>query len=138
MWSRSSVLSRHRLPAPYRLGLTGLWLTPAALFGLVFVLRGGLDMRLLPALLLMLLPAWYVWQEGLDIHTDGIVRRVHVPCYFRYADLETWYCDTQRRTLTIWDAQQRKQVECRLSHLTDLPLLLRSLQTHLRYRHWPV
>jgi hypothetical protein len=137
------VLSRHRLPAVYRISLTGLWLAPGLLLLIVLTLRHGglalLDMRLLLPLALMTLPALYVWHEGVDVLPGGIVRRVHVPRYYTYQRLETWHFDdrSNRRTLTIWDAHSRKVIEVRASHLTDLPLLLHALKANVRPRHWP-
>ena len=125
------VLSRHRLPRGYRVGLAVLWLTPLTLLTLTAVLRLGLtpallDPRFVLPALIAALPSLYVWQEGIDVLPSGIVRRVHVPRYFPNECLETWYFDARpdRRVLTVWDAGNRKLVECRAGHLTDLPALL--------------
>ncbi|MFN8450170.1 MAG: hypothetical protein U0521_16690 [Anaerolineae bacterium] len=57
------VLRRHRLPHPYRLGLTVLWVTPLLLFVGVIALKRGVDLALLdprfllPALLMIAPPS---------------------------------------------------------------------------------
>lgn len=140
---RTIVLSRHRLPPNYRAALTLLWLLP--IFILLLALLGAygpspalLDPRLLLPLLLMSLPALYVWREGVDLLDDGIVVRVYWPRHYSYDELDNWYYDSrpQMRVLTVWDCGGRKALECR-AVLTDWPLLLRALHAHLRYRNWP-
>lgn len=138
------VLSRHRLPRRYRLGLTALWLLPIGLLILAVVLSRGLlpallDPRFVLPLLLMGLPALYVWQEGIDVLPNGLVARLFWPRYYPYSRLETWYLDSRpgRRVLTIWDRENRKVLEARPGHLTELPALLAALKDNLRYRHWP-
>ncbi len=128
------VLSRHRLPRFYRVSLTVLWLLPGAIFGLLFALGGGLfDPRAALPALVMALPALYIWQEGVDVLPRGIVARVHVPRYYDYAALQAWSFDAhpERRTLTVWDRQQQKVLECRAVHLTDLPMLLDALRQNV-------
>ncbi len=142
MMTSEPILSRHRLPRFYRLGLAGFWLAPSAILLLVLTLRAGvivIDPRLLLPLLLMTLPALYIWHEGIDVLPGGIVRRVHLPRYYTYAELDTWHLDSRpgRHTLTIWNGDRRKVIECRAAHLTDLPLLLCALKENVRYRHWP-
>lgn len=140
---RQPILSRHRLPRAYRLSLTGLWLAPVALFLVAFLIGGaqlrGFDLRLFVALALMTLPALYVWREGIDVLRDGLLVRLHWPRYYSFEALDTWYVDTRpnQRRLTIWNSDQRKVLECHTAHLSDTPTLLRTLKTHLRYRHWP-
>ncbi len=136
---KKHVLSVHRLPRPYRLGLAVLWFAPVIIFFGLLVMRWGLsatllDLRLLLPLLLMALPAWYVWQEGVDVLPDGIVRRMHIQRYYAYDDLDHWDYDShpERRTLTVWDAQRRKVLEYRTGHLTDWPALRRALDDHVR------
>lgn len=142
--NREPVLSRHRLPRLYRVSLTALWLTPIIIFVLVSIFQWGftaalLDPRFVVPLLLMAVPAIYIWHEGVDVLPSGIVRRVHLPRYYAYNTLETWYFDRRedRRLLTIWDADNHKIVECRAGHLTDLPDLLDALKENVRYRYWP-
>jgi len=141
---RELVLSRHRLPRAYRVGLATLWLTPIAIFVLISIFQWGftlslLDPRFLLPLILMAVPALYIWHEGIDVLPSGIVRRVHVPRYYSYDALETWYFDSRadRHVITIWDAHNRKIMECRAGHLTDLPDLLDALKQNVRYRYWP-
>jgi hypothetical protein len=139
--SQERVLSRHRLPRFYRLSLTALWLTPIAILTLTLLLRHRMfDVRLLVPFVLMAVPALYVWREGVDVLPSGIVRRIHIPRYLPYSSLETWYLDTRsdRRTLTVWDADQHKVLELRPGHLTEMPTLLKALKSNVRWRHWPV
>ena len=101
--------------------------------------RTGFDLRLLLPLAIMALPALYIWHEGVDVLRDGLLVRLHWPRYYTFDDLDTWYVDTRpnQRRLTIWTHDQRKVLECHTAHLSDAPTLLRTLKTHLRYRHWP-
>jgi len=143
--AREPVLSRHRLPRTFRVSLAALWVLPVGLLvGTILLSRGFtvalLDPRLWLPLALMLLPALYVWREGVDVLPSGIVRRVHWPRYYPYEQLDNWYFDKHpdRRMLTVWDGCSRKVLECRAGHLTDLPRLMASLKTNLRDRQWPV
>lgn len=138
------ILSRHRLPPVYRWGLMVLWLLPGMLFVLATLISRGFtllvfDPRFWLPLVVMAVPALYVWHEGVDVLSDGLLTRVFWPRYYPYTRLDTWYIDPhpQRRVLTIWDAQHQKVFEARTGHLTDLPLLLTALKTNIRYRHWP-
>lgn len=138
------ILSRHRLPRFYRVALATLWLLPITLLvGTLLVSHGWtlalLDPRLVLPLLLMGLPALYIWHEGVDVLPSGIIARVHVPHYYAYDELGTWYLDahSQRRILTVWDAKNDKVVEYHAAHLTDLPRLLAALKQHVRYRNFP-
>lgn len=140
--AKQAVISRHRLPRGYRVGLTVGWLLPTAMLALTLLLRHGLsllDLRVLGLLALMTLPALYVWHEGIDVLHNGIIRRVHIPRYFPYDTLDNWYFDARetRRTLTVWDVQNRKVMEVRAGHLTEMPTLLRALKEHVRWRNWP-
>ena len=137
------VLSRHRLPRFYRLSLTGLWLMPVVIFLAAFIISSlklrGFDLRLLIPLAIMAIPALYVWREGVDVLPSGLRIRIHWPRYHAFEMLDTWYVDTRpnQRRLTIWSHDQRKVLECQTGHLSDAPILLRTLQSHLRYRNWP-
>lgn len=141
---RRRVISRHRLPQPYRAALAALWLALPLLLIAAVVAGRGLDAALLdprlwlPALL-MGLPALYVWQEGVDIVPGGMIARVFWPRYYPFERLDSWYYDArpQRRVLTVWDDARRKALECRAAHLTDLPRLLDALKRHVRDRRWP-
>jgi hypothetical protein len=141
---RERVISRHRLPRPYRVSLCALWLAPLALLSVVLVARHGLaalfDPRLLLPLLVMGIPACYVWREGVDVLQSGIVRRVHLSRYYPFEGLDTWYYDPRdgRRVLTVWDAGRHKVLEVRAAHLTDLPGLLRALDARVRSRPWSI
>lgn len=143
-FANQPVLSRHRLPRFYRLSLTSLWLMPMCLLALsVMVGRGPspalIDPRFWLPLLLMALPAVYVWREGIDVLPHGIMRRVHWPRYLPYCHLNRWHLDNhgESRLLTIWDRNQRKVIECHADHLSDLPLLVQSLAENLDGQRWP-
>jgi hypothetical protein len=138
-----NVISRHRLPRFYRLALTVLWLTPIFIFSIALVLVHGLtpaliDPRFLLPLLLMTIPALYIWHEGIDILEDGIVSRVHLPRFYPYEHLNNWYFDSrpQRRVLTIW-GERGKVLECRAGHLTELNTLLKELKERINNRGFP-
>lgn len=138
-----AVLSRHRLQRKYRVALAALWVTPPALLLLTIVWGRGLqpgllDPRFWLPSLAMLLPALYIWQEGVDVLADGIVARVFWPRYYAYEQLDTWYYDRReaRRVLTVWTASRRKALEVRAAHLTDVPLLLDALHSHVRRQPW--
>ncbi len=144
MMPPQTVLSRHRLPAFYRIGLALFWLMPIGIFMLSLILTHGfsaelLDLHFLACLLLMTLPALYIWREGVDVLPNGLRVRIHVPRTYTYDELDNWYFDARpdKHTLTVWDTKNHRALECRAGHLTDLPLLLSALKTHLRYRNWP-
>jgi hypothetical protein len=138
------VLSRHRLPTTYRYLLAALWVMPALiLLGSLIIARGIslhlVDPRLLLPLIVMALPALYIWREGVDVLPEGLRIRLHGWRYRSFEELDNWYLDNrpQRRLLTIWDQQGRKVLEVHAAHLTNLPALLATLKDKLRYRNWP-
>lgn len=139
-----TIISRHRLPRRYRFGLICLWLTPPALLLLTPLLSQGwhaalLDLRLWAMLLLMGLPALYVWQEGVDVHPDGLTARYFWPRFYRYDRLDTWYYDARadRRVIIIWNEADQKLLECRAAHLTEPRTLIDALHQHVRNRRFP-
>lgn len=141
---REPVLSRHRLPRKYRVSLSVLWIMPIIIFMAAILFSQGLtaallDLRLWLPLAIMIIPAIYIWHEGVDVTPSGIIARVHRPRYYSYQQLDNWYYDKrpERHTLTVWDSDNRKVLECRAGHLTDLPKLLAALKTNLRNRQWP-
>lgn len=136
--TRRQAFSRHRLPRPYRVGLTVMWIAPLVMFVAVMVAETGLnpallDPRFLLPALLMLLPAAYVWQEGIDLLPGGVYRRIHVPQFYPDEAIARLHYDTRDgiRVLTLWDVQGRKLVECRAAHLTDFPALLAALEARI-------
>ncbi|NWG18537.1 MAG: hypothetical protein HXY41_18095 [Chloroflexi bacterium] len=142
--ANQTVLSRHRLPLPYRVGLAVLWLLPPALLLLALAGAGGFppsrfDLRLALLFGLMTVPALYIWREGVDVLPGGIIARVFWPRYLPYDLLDTWYFDgrADRRVLTIWSQSGAKTLECRAGHLTNLSMLLAALKANVRYRHRP-
>lgn len=142
---REPVLSRHRLPHFYRVSLTLVWMMPLCIFVIAILGSRGATMalgdpRFLLCAGIMCVPAFCVWREGIDVMPSGIVARIHLPRYYSYEQMETWYCDyrSNKRVLTVWDANGFKLWECRTGHLTDLPKLLSALKRNVRYRNWPV
>ena len=138
------VLSRHRLPKTYRYLLAVLWVTPALILLVSLIIARGInlhlvDPRLLLPLMVMVLPALYIWREGVDVLPEGLRIRLHGWRYRSFEELDNWYLDNrpQRRLLTIWDHQGHKVLEIHAAHLTDLPTLLTTLKEKLRYRNWP-
>jgi uncharacterized SAM-binding protein YcdF (DUF218 family) len=102
------IISRHRLPRFYRISLTTLWTAPIGLLVAAILIGHGFsaalfEPQLLLPLLLMCIPAVYVWQEGIDVLPGGIVRRIHWPRYYAYHQLDNWYFDhrADRRVLQI-------------------------------------
>lgn len=146
------VLSRHRLPTRFRLPIVCLWLLPGFMFTATIALSRGaaaspalLDPRWWGLLLVMAVPALYIWREGVDVvewQTDkgsverGLIRRIHTPRTYRFHDLSRWTCLPRLPTapgglLTIYDRQQAKALECHAAHLTNMPRLLQALHEHL-------
>ncbi len=141
---KEPVLSRHRLPRMYRVSLSVLWITPITILTGAIIFSQGLTAALLDPrfwlpLAIMFIPAIYIWHEGVDVTASGIIARVHGRRYYSYQQLDNWYFDNRsdRRILTVWDGDNRKVLECRASHLTNLPKLLAALKTNLRNRQWP-
>jgi hypothetical protein len=133
-----TVISRHRLPLRYRLSLALLWAAPLVIFTAVICRYADaplalLDPRFILPAALMLLPAVYIWQEGVDVLPGGLFRRMLLPRYFPYGRLGGWRCEAEppRRLVSVWDRHERVVIECRVGHLTDLPLLLDALDRHL-------
>jgi len=132
------VLSRHRLRQPFRAVIVGLWIAPVPLILLGILLGNGMsialfDPRLLLPLGIMLLPAFYVWQEGVDAHPDGLTARFHVPSYHAYTEISRWQLEerTEGHILTVWGKDQRKVLAYHAAHLSDLPVLLNWLEVNI-------
>ncbi len=128
------VISRHRLPPLYRVGLTVLWVVPQALLIAAIVVECGFqpalfDPRLMVPELLMLVPAIYFWREGVDVLNGGVYRRMHLPQYVAFEEMQRWRYD--QRVLTVWDRTGGKILECRAGHLTDFPALLHTIQARI-------
>lgn len=138
------ILSRHRLPSSYRYLLAALWAAPAVVLFFGLILGHGfspylIDPRLLLPLVVMGLPALYVWREGVDVLPDGIHIRLNGWRYRRFDELDNWYLDSrpQRHLLAVWDLEGHKVLEIHAAHLTNLPTLLATFKDKLRYRNWP-
>lgn len=139
----TQILSRHRLPHPYRGALVALWVLPAGLLYLTLIAAHGLRAALVhPVLLLtltgMALPALYVWQEGVDVTEQGLVIRSGGWRRRQYHELDSWYVDTRRnhRIFTVWDDNQQRVISCHTAHLTDFATLARALKARVRWRGW--
>lgn len=133
-----SALSRHRLPAFYRRALPALWLTLPALLVLTILIGGGspaalFSPRLWLPLLVMALPAVYLWQEGVDICPTGLRRRIQFRRFLPYSEMSAWAYDARPgvRVLRIFDAAQQTILECRAAQVTDFERLIEAMQTHL-------
>jgi len=131
-------LSTHRLPVFYRYSLTLLWVAIPALLVVAMLFSGGMrlamfDPRLLLPLLLMLIPAMHIWQQGVDVYREGLRVRVYLPCYHPYETLAEWqlYPSPQGRILTIVNQERAAVLRYHAAHLTDLPLLVQALGRHL-------
>lgn len=132
------ILSRHRLPAPYRLTLALLWLAMPLLLAGALLLAWGptaalLDLRLWGPLMLLLLPPLLVWQQGVDVCRSGLVVRLGWPRYHAYGRLSGWrlHQSPQGAILQVWDRAQSPVLQYHAAHLSDLPLLARALHEHL-------
>jgi hypothetical protein len=126
------VLSRHRLPQPYRVLLTLLWVAPAILLAMTLIIAYGAmaaDFRLFSMIVLMLLPALYVWREGVDATPSGIIRRIHGTQRYRYATLMHWEYRESTGVLRVWDKAGHVALECRAAHLTEFEGLIEILET---------
>lgn len=143
MSENTQILSRHRLPQPYRGALVALWVLPAGLLYLALIAAHGLTPALInPVLLLALagmgLPALYVWQEGVDVTQRGLVIRSGGWRRRGYHELDSWYVDTRppHRIFMVWDANQQRVISCHTAHLTDFATLTRALKQRVRWRGW--
>ncbi|MFQ3567736.1 MAG: hypothetical protein SNJ59_12135 [Aggregatilineales bacterium] len=144
MNEHNPILSRHRLPTPYRQALASLWAAPVGMLLVLMLARGGAeavttDLRPMLLLAIMLVPAFYIWNEGVDVRRRGMQVRIHVPRYYAFTALAAWSYDARPgfRVLTVWNRRGAKALECRASQLTDLPDLLEALRLHLHQRPTP-
>ncbi len=133
--ARPPVLSRHRLPRPYRVLLPALALAPLPLFAVAVLLGAGfsaavLDPRFWGPLLIGLLPAGYWWNEGVDVLPDGFIRRMHIPRRYRYVELTDWHFRSASGVLTVLDVHGETALECR-AVLTGFPRLLQRIREHV-------
>lgn len=143
MFMDIKVCSRHRLPHPYRIVLVCLWLAPISLLLFAMLVANGLRLAMVHPLFILVLmmmgfPAFYVWNEGIDITDAGIRIRMQGWRYRHFEQLDTWQLDTRRdeRILKVWDINRQQVVACHAGHLTNLQILLKTLKDQVRYRHW--
>lgn len=137
----TEILSRHRLPTRYRIALVILWCLPICLMWSALLLSHGPTWRLLhPALLMpacvMLVPAVYVWHEGIDITRRGVIVRTHAWRYHAFSQLAAWGIERRagQRLLSIWDCKGNCVFESHTHHLTHVSQLTDVLRCHLRRR----
>lgn len=140
---QTKVLSRHRLPQPYRATIVVLWLLPALFLFIAVAVGNGLQWGLLHpvlwlALVAMASPALYMWREGIDVTEAGLVVCIRGYRKLPYAMLDTYYLHNYRggRVLKLWDVNNQRVLSVYAAHLTGLPLLLRALKQQLRWRNW--
>ena len=140
----AAIISRHRLPQPYRTAIVVLWLVPIVILFAALVVGNGFKLMLLhplllAALALMAMPALYIWHEGVDVTERGLVVRVRGWRWLPYEQLGTYYLHDYKggRVLKLWDAHNRRVLSLYAAHLTDLPTLLHALRCHLHWRGWP-
>ena len=129
------VLSRHRLPQPYRSLLALLWVTPTILLGVVLAASHGaraIDARVLALMVVMLIPGLYVWREGIDTTPNGIICRIHRTRRYRYGMLTDWDYREKAGVLRVWDETGDLALECYAAHLTAFEALIVTLQTRIK------
>lgn len=132
-----SALSQHRLPAFYRRALPALWLLLPGLLLLLIVVMAGpgpalFSPRLWLPLLVMALPAAYLWQEGVDVCPTGLRRRIQFRRFITYSEVAEWVYDARPgvRVLRVFDAGRQIVLECRAAQLTEFDCVIEALQTH--------
>ena len=135
-----TVLSTHRLPQPYRVLLIVFWLLPVVLIiGAILIAKGMsaafFDPRFILMLVLLALPALYIWQEGVDVLEEGILTRIYVPRYYSFTALKAWHLgeEAQRCVLTIWDDAEQTVFQCHAAHLTEFNRLKEALQQRVMF-----
>jgi hypothetical protein len=140
MNAENVVISRHRLPHPYRYLLIALWLTPILMLLAAIIVAKGMtlalfDPRFLLIIGLMSIPAFYVWQEGVDVLRNGIKTRVNIPRYYAYKKLKSWRVQYQPQVeadiLTIYDADEKTALSVHTAHLSQIELLLNTLSVNV-------
>ncbi len=138
-----TILSRHRLPQPYRTLLVGGWLALPLILVVGIILGAGpslsvFDPRFLILLALMFLPAYYVWQEGVDVYENGLSARVYVPKHYHYTSLSHWQIKmahhVNARILTIWNDEGHIVLSRHMAHLSDVTRLVDSLRLNVHQR----
>lgn len=132
------VISRHRLPQPYRGALIALWLTPIALLLVTIIIGTGanpalFDPRFILAVAVMGIPAYYIWQEGVDVLPDGLRVRIRLGGTYTFHELSDWHLGTISGSdfLSVWDWRKQRVLGCPSAHLTEFPTLLTTLKTRI-------
>ena len=129
----ANIISRHRLPQPYRGALVMLWLLPSLILLItLLLLHGERALAALLPLIILSLPALYIWREGVDVLSTGIIRRIHLPTrHYSYARLTRCTYDEANGVLRVWDERSEIALECRVGHLTDFDRLRATLTTEI-------
>ena len=142
--SPDEIVSRHRLPAPYRGLLTLLWAAPAALLWSALLLGHGprlalLDPRLLLLLALALLPASFIWSQGIDARRHSLHLRLAIPRRVPYAQLGTWrlFETPEGRILGLYDPDGAVLVHWHAAHLSHFAELECTLRERVPSPHIP-
>jgi hypothetical protein len=90
-----------------------------------------LDVRALLPALLLLLPAVYIWREGIDVTPSAIIRRIHVPRRYPFHALARWRFDQRVGVLRVWNREGEIVLECRREQVTDFEGLLARLRARV-------
>jgi hypothetical protein len=87
------------------------------------------DPRFILPLIVMMLPATYIWREGVDVRHDGLVIRIHVPRFAPFSEIGDWHYDRRPevRVITLWNRRRQIILEARAAHLTHVDKLLSAL-----------
>ena len=132
-------ITRHRLIPPYRAALALMWCIPPVLLTGVLIVRANtvsslIDPRYWLMLALMLLPALYIWREGIDVLRGGLRVNQHIPHTAPYSTLSGWRCDSTHRILTIWDDRGRIVFEMPAAHLSDVERVEQVLRENVKLK----
>ncbi|MDX2160889.1 MAG: hypothetical protein SF162_06145 [bacterium] len=134
------MISRHRIPHPLRAALALAWVAPHAVLTVALAahlrddparLAGLLDVRYWVPLALLLIPAVYIWREGIDVRRGGVTTRLHVPRTLAYHELRAWRWDRRTGIVTVWDRHGRTAFETHIAHLTQHERLIAALEQHV-------
>lgn len=131
----SPVISRHRLPTPYRVGLSAGWLVPIAIMLLLAIARGGLAALREPGWItcgLLALPALYVWREGVDVLAGGVRVQSHGVRRYPYDELVGWREEGAGSVLRVWARDGQLAIEARAGHLTHFDALTDAVRANIR------
>ncbi len=131
---REPLVSQHRLPQPYRLVLAALWSLPGLVVLIAAASKPGLllDLRVLLPALVLLVPAAYIWREGVDVTPSAVIRRIHLPRRCPFHTLARWRFDHESGILRVWNRDGEIVLECRREQMTDFEGLVTRLSAQIR------